>query len=328
MSSAGTTRWALASCATADSPCNTVLLGLGPTTTPSSVAMATRSLVGREPDGRPCNTVLLASSASRHGSALALDGPRGRGREGLVQLVDALQQRRGTRSGGTSPRAASGRAARARARPGRSRCRGRGASSRAPSSCAPGRRARRSPSRAPASARRRARAPPRASRTSAISCDAVLSPIPGTPAMLSEVSPFRPMKSGTLSGGDPEPRLDALGRVDVHVGDAARGHHQADVVGDELERVAVGRDDARPDRRPRRRASRAWRSRRPPPSPRTRGCGSRTPRRSAGSTGTARAADPASAGGPPCTRRRAPRGARAACPRRRRRPSAGSRRAA
>ena len=80
-----------------------------------------------------------------------------------------------------------------------------------------------------------------------ISCDAVLSPIPGTPAMLSEVSPFSPMKSGTWSGGDPEPRLDPLGRVDVHVGDAARGHHQADVVGDELERVAVGRDDARLD---------------------------------------------------------------------------------
>ena len=32
---------------------------------------------------------------------------------------------------------------------------------------------------------------------------AVLSPIPGTPGMLSLVSPFRPMKSGTSSGGIP-----------------------------------------------------------------------------------------------------------------------------
>ena len=40
------------------------------------------------------------------------------------------------------------------------------------------------------------------------------------------------------------PRLDALGRVDLHVRDAARRHHQADVLGDELERVAIGRDDA------------------------------------------------------------------------------------
>ena len=32
---------------------------------------------------------------------------------------------------------------------------------------------------------------------------AVLSPIPGTPGMLSDVSPLRPMKSGTSSGGMP-----------------------------------------------------------------------------------------------------------------------------
>ena len=50
-----------------------------------------------------------------------------------------------------------------------------------------------------------------------------------------------------LLGLDPEPQLDALGRVDVDVGDAARGHHQRDVVGDELEGVAVGRDDRRLD---------------------------------------------------------------------------------
>ena len=37
----------------------------------------------------------------------------------------------------------------------------------------------------------------------AISWPAVLSPIPGTPGMLSDVSPFRPMKSGTWSGRMP-----------------------------------------------------------------------------------------------------------------------------
>ena len=50
-----------------------------------------------------------------------------------------------------------------------------------------------------------------------------------------------------LLGRDAVPGLDALGRVDVHVGDAARRHHQADVLAAELERVAVGRDDARLD---------------------------------------------------------------------------------
>ena len=37
----------------------------------------------------------------------------------------------------------------------------------------------------------------------AISCPAVLSPMPGTPGMLSEVSPFSPMKSGIWSGRIP-----------------------------------------------------------------------------------------------------------------------------
>ena len=37
----------------------------------------------------------------------------------------------------------------------------------------------------------------------AISWPAVLSPIPGTPAIWSDVSPFSPMKSGTRSGGMP-----------------------------------------------------------------------------------------------------------------------------
>ena len=35
------------------------------------------------------------------------------------------------------------------------------------------------------------------------SCVAVFSPIPGTPGMLSEVSPFRPTKSGISSGSMP-----------------------------------------------------------------------------------------------------------------------------
>ena len=106
---------------------------------------------------------------------------------------------------------------------------------------------------------------------------------------------LQPDEVRNLVGADAVARLDAVGRVDLHVRDAARRHHQADVVGDELEGVAVGRDDRRPDARPRRPASRASRSRRRPPSPRTRGCGSRTPRRSGGSTGTARRAGPASA---------------------------------
>ena len=35
------------------------------------------------------------------------------------------------------------------------------------------------------------------------SCEAVFSPIPGTPGMLSEVSPLSPIRSGTSSGGTP-----------------------------------------------------------------------------------------------------------------------------
>ncbi len=50
-----------------------------------------------------------------------------------------------------------------------------------------------------------------------------------------------------LIGPDAVAGDDAVGRVDVDVGDAARRHHQADVVGAELERVAVGRDDAGSD---------------------------------------------------------------------------------
>ena len=35
------------------------------------------------------------------------------------------------------------------------------------------------------------------------SCEAVFSPMPGTPGMLSEVSPFSPTKSGISSGAMP-----------------------------------------------------------------------------------------------------------------------------
>ena len=52
---------------------------------------------------------------------------------------------------------------------------------------------------------------------------------------------------GNLVGPDPVARLDPLGRVDVDVAHPARRHHQADVLRDELERVAVGRDHARLD---------------------------------------------------------------------------------
>ena len=52
-----------------------------------------------------------------------------------------------------------------------------------------------------------------------------------------------PMKSGTCSGSDAVAREDAFGRVDVDVRDSPRRHHQGDVVADELERVAIGRDD-------------------------------------------------------------------------------------
>ena len=58
---------------------------------------------------------------------------------------------------------------------------------------------------------------------------------------------LEPDEIGDLVGPDPVARLDPLGRVDVDVAHAARRHHQADVLRDELERVAVGRDDARLD---------------------------------------------------------------------------------
>jgi hypothetical protein len=47
-----------------------------------------------------------------------------------------------------------------------------------------------------------------------------------------------------LVGPDAVTELHPLGRVDVDLGDAARRHHQRDVLAAELERVPVGRDDA------------------------------------------------------------------------------------
>ena len=52
-----------------------------------------------------------------------------------------------------------------------------------------------------------------------------------------------------LVGPNAVAELDALGRVDVDLCDAARRHHQRDVLAAELECVAVGRDDARLDAR-------------------------------------------------------------------------------
>jgi hypothetical protein len=61
--------------------------------------------------------------------------------------------------------------------------------------------------------------------------------------------PLEPDEVRDLVGSDPVPRLDALGRVHLDVRHASGGHHQADVLGHELERVAVGRDNTRPDTR-------------------------------------------------------------------------------
>ena len=58
---------------------------------------------------------------------------------------------------------------------------------------------------------------------------------------------LEPDEVGHLVGANPVAGLDSLGCVHVHVGDAPRGHHQADVLGDELERIPVGGDDARLD---------------------------------------------------------------------------------
>ena len=70
---------------------------------------------------------------------------------------------------------------------------------------------------------------------------AVFSPMPGTPGMLSEVSPLSPMKSGT-SSGNAIALHHAVAVVDLRLRDAAaRGHH-AHAGLDELEGVAVAGD--------------------------------------------------------------------------------------
>ena len=235
-------RSALASCATSSAPCDSRSGRRRRRRPRPPVASATRSPVGRDRRARPERG---DRGSSRHGTATPSTTRRGAAGTRLVELVDAAAAGRGTRSGGTSPSAASGRAARARAAAGsqsRSRSRRIVASSfdgarlvgvLGDRSCG-----------APGESSSACSITSSSEPYCAISWPAVLSPMPGMPGMLSEVSPLSPMKSGIWSGRDAVAGLDALGRVDVDVGDAARRHHQADVVGDELEGVAVGRDDA------------------------------------------------------------------------------------
>ncbi len=56
---------------------------------------------------------------------------------------------------------------------------------------------------------------------------------------------LEPDEIGDLVGRDPQAGLHALGRVDVHVRDAPRRHHQRHVLRDELEGVPVRGDDGR-----------------------------------------------------------------------------------
>ena len=77
--------------------------------------------------------------------------------------------------------------------------------------------------------------------------EAVLSPMPGMPGMSSEGSPLSPRKSGTSRRRDAVARLDALRRVHVDVGHAAGREQHGDVLGCELERVAIVRDHGRRD---------------------------------------------------------------------------------
>ena len=61
--------------------------------------------------------------------------------------------------------------------------------------------------------------------------------------------PLETDEVGHLVGSHAVAQLDAFGRVHVDVRHPARGHHQAHVLGAELEGVAVGGDDARLDPR-------------------------------------------------------------------------------
>ena len=63
--------------------------------------------------------------------------------------------------------------------------------------------------------------------------------------MLSDVVALEADEVRHLVGPDAVAQLDPLRRVDVHVRDAARRHHQRDVRRAELEGVAVGGDDRR-----------------------------------------------------------------------------------
>ena len=67
---------------------------------------------------------------------------------------------------------------------------------------------------------------------------------PGDPRDVVARVALEPDEVGNLIRPDPVARFDALGRVDVHVRDSTRGHHQADVLRAQLKRVPVGRDNA------------------------------------------------------------------------------------
>ena len=77
---------------------------------------------------------------------------------------------------------------------------------------------------------------------------AVLSPMPRRPGCCPWVA-LEADQVGHELARHAQAGLDALGRVHVDVRDAARGHHQAHAVGDELEGVTVGGDDRRLDAR-------------------------------------------------------------------------------
>ena len=75
------------------------------------------------------------------------------------------------------------------------------------------------------------------------SCDAVFSPMPGTPGMLSEVSPFSPHEVGDQLGRDAVAVDHGVAVVHLRLGDpAARGHHPHARL-DQLEQVAVAGHD-------------------------------------------------------------------------------------
>ena len=79
---------------------------------------------------------------------------------------------------------------------------------------------------------------------------AVFSPIPGTPGMLSEVSPAQPHQVGDQLRIHAVALLDRLAVVDLGLGDPAAGAHHPHPVADQLVGVAVAGDDHRRDRTP------------------------------------------------------------------------------